>query len=328
MLYPFIIIIVIILLFFFTPPLKVKEKSNKLLSFETSTILRGLAILLVIFQHIGGGFGTNLLTPLGGTGVAIFLVLSGYGLNESFKKKGIDYYWRNRISRVFIPYFILISIILCFSDSFNIKTYLLDIFGIRTSYWYIAFLLKQYILYYIATRFLYKYRLQIIFIISIIFIFILPNIEAEQGLSFFVGVLISEKYNKLCLNKSLTKSVIIFSFFCIGSIFLAIKQLPIIREYEDHFIWHWVQLFIKLPYAIFFILIIHKFSIFRRKFLTFTGMISYELYLVHMIFLKYIDMELMNALMILVISFALSYLFYLLNQHTNVFLKKKISINF
>lgn len=322
------IIIIIMISLFFISPTNEKEKINKILSFNTSTILRGIAILLVILQHLGGSFGTNLLTPLGGTGVAIFLVLSRFGLNESFKKKGLDYYWRNRIIRVFIPYFILISIISCFSENFNIRTYLLDIFGIKTSYWYIAFLLKQYILYYIATRFFYKFRLQIIFIVSIIFIFILPNIEAEQGLSFLLGVLISENYNKVCSSKLFTKSMLMFSFFCIGSIFLAIKQLPIIREYEDRFIYNWVQLFIKLPYAIFFILIIHKLSIFNRKFLTFTGMISYELYLVHMIFLKYIDMKLINAFIVLIVSFALSYLFYLLNQQINTFLRKRIKINF
>ena len=322
------IIIIIMISLFFISPTNEKEKINKILSFNTSTILRGIAILLVILQHLGGSFGTNLLTPLGGTGVAIFLVLSGFGLNESFKKKGLDYYWRNRIIRVFIPYFILISIISCFSENFNIRTYLLDIFGIKTSYWYIAFLLKQYILYYIATRFFYKFRLQIIFIVSIIFIFILPNIEAEQGLSFLLGVLISENYNKVCSSKLFTKSMLMFSFFCIGSIFLAIKQLPIIREYEDHFIYNWVQLFIKLPYAIFFILIIHKLPIFKSKFLIFTGMISYELYLIHMIFLKYIDMKLINAFIVLIVSFALSYLFYLLNQHINTFLRKRIKVNF
>lgn len=326
MLNSIVIILTFILFSIICPKSRNDKENDKYLSFDTSTILRGIAILLVIFQHIGGSLGTNLLTPLGGTGVAIFLVLSGFGLNESFKKKGLDYYWRNRIIRVFIPYFILISIISCFSENFNIRTYLLDIFGIKTSYWYIAFLLKQYILYYIATRFFYKFRIQIISVISIIFIFILPNIEAEQGLSFLLGVLISENYNKVCSSKLLTKSVLIFSFFCIGTIFLAIKQLPIIREYEDHFIWHWVQLFIKLPYAIFFILIIHKLSIFNRKFLIFTG--AYELYLVHMIFLKYIDMKLMNAFIVLIVSFALSYLFYLLNQHINTFLRQRIKVNF
>jgi peptidoglycan/LPS O-acetylase OafA/YrhL len=196
------------------------------------------------------------------------------------------------------------------------------------NHFYISFLLKQYILYYISTRFFYQFRLPIIFIISIISIFILPNIEAEQGLSFLLGVLISENYNKVCSNRFLTRNILIFTFFCIGTIFLATKQLPIIREYENHFIYNWVQLFIKLPYAIFFILIIHKFSIFKRKFLTFTGIISYELYLTHMIFLQYIDMKLINAFIILIISFVLSYFFYLLNQYINTSLKKRINFNF
>lgn len=163
MLYPITIIIIMISFFLIFPQATSEKENNKILSFETSNILRGIAILLVIFQHIGGSFGTNLLTPLGGTGVAIFLVLSGFGLNESFKKKGLNYYWKNRIIRVFIPYFILISLISCFSKNFDIRIYFLDILGIKTSYWYISFLLKQYILYYISTRFFYQFRLPIIF---------------------------------------------------------------------------------------------------------------------------------------------------------------------
>ena len=137
-------------------------KQNNLLSFEITNILRGIAIMLVMLQHIGGGMGTNLLTPLGGTGVAIFLFLSGYGLNEAFKKKGVKDFWKNRIIKVFIPYFILITIISFFKNDFSIKGYLLDIFGIKTSYWYIGFLLKQYIIFYITTRFFFRYRLYIV----------------------------------------------------------------------------------------------------------------------------------------------------------------------
>lgn len=103
MLNSIIIISTFILFSIIIPKSRNDNENDKYLSLDTSTILRGIAILLVIFQHFGGSFGTNLLTPLGGTGVAIFLVLSGFGLNESFKKKGLDYYWRNRTIRVFIP---------------------------------------------------------------------------------------------------------------------------------------------------------------------------------------------------------------------------------
>ena len=42
-----------------------------------------------MLQHYAGCKGVRYLTPLGGVGVAIFLVLSGFGLNESFKNNNI-----------------------------------------------------------------------------------------------------------------------------------------------------------------------------------------------------------------------------------------------
>ena len=64
---------------FFDKVIRQKETNIScfVLSFENTNCLRGIAILLIITQHISGKFGTNLFTPLGGTGVAIFLFLSG-----------------------------------------------------------------------------------------------------------------------------------------------------------------------------------------------------------------------------------------------------------
>lgn len=66
---------------------KLKElaNGNTLFNRNFTDSLRGIAILLVITSHIAGAIGTNLCTPLGGIGVALFLFLSGYGLNESYK---------------------------------------------------------------------------------------------------------------------------------------------------------------------------------------------------------------------------------------------------
>ena len=70
----------------------VSQKDNKDFEFMSKShtnICRGVAAIIIVFQHVAGGFGVRYLTPLGGIGVAIFLILSGYGLNESFKRKGI-----------------------------------------------------------------------------------------------------------------------------------------------------------------------------------------------------------------------------------------------
>ena len=55
-------------------------------------VMKGVALLAVMLCHLMGKFGggTTLFTPLGGIGVSIFLMLSAYGLNESFTGGGIS----------------------------------------------------------------------------------------------------------------------------------------------------------------------------------------------------------------------------------------------
>lgn len=67
---------------------------------------RGIAILLIMTQHLAGHLGTNIFTPFGGIGVAIFLVLSGFGLNESFKKNGINGFLTRKFYRIWLPFFL------------------------------------------------------------------------------------------------------------------------------------------------------------------------------------------------------------------------------
>lgn len=67
----------------------IKAQEYVFLSRTHQTIYNGVAALIIMLQHVGGSFGTRAFTPLGGTGVAMFLIASGYGLNESYKKKQI-----------------------------------------------------------------------------------------------------------------------------------------------------------------------------------------------------------------------------------------------
>lgn len=56
---------------------------------QNTTIYKGMAILCIILSHVVGTFGRGrftLFTPLGGIGVSIFLLLSAYGLNESWNE--------------------------------------------------------------------------------------------------------------------------------------------------------------------------------------------------------------------------------------------------
>ena len=123
----------------------------RFLSCEYTNCLRGIAILLVVLCHTADAFGTRILTPLGGIGVAMFLFLSGYGLSESYKKYGLKCYWRKKLLRVFIPYFLLQSISALYLQHFEIIPFILDITGIKSEYWYISYLLQWYIIFYVLS---------------------------------------------------------------------------------------------------------------------------------------------------------------------------------
>lgn len=82
---------------------KQSENAEKLLSVGYTTVLRGIAILMVYLQHTMGGLGSRFFTPLGGGGVAIFLIISGFGLSESYKKRG----YHNIGKRSFFMFFFL-----------------------------------------------------------------------------------------------------------------------------------------------------------------------------------------------------------------------------
>lgn len=57
-----------------------QENDYKFMSVQHTNICRAIAAIIIIIQHVSGGFEIRYLTPLGGIGVAMFLILSGYGL--------------------------------------------------------------------------------------------------------------------------------------------------------------------------------------------------------------------------------------------------------
>ncbi len=74
---------------------------------DFTTVIKGFAIAVVIYGHLGNLFHIRYLTPLGGIGVALFLIASGYGINESWKKNGPEHFWKKRMISVYIPYLII-----------------------------------------------------------------------------------------------------------------------------------------------------------------------------------------------------------------------------
>lgn len=292
-----------------------------------TTALKGIAIIIIMLGHLSGTW-TNIFTPFGGIGVALFLLLSGYGLSESYKRNKLNRFWQKRFSRVWIPYFIIITLLFCFwySDYFLLD-YILDIICIKTSYWYIGFMIRCYIVFWISYKFLYKYRLYILFFYGITTIFYMSGTSGEQPLSFFVGVLFSEKSIKLDGNKFTSWKYIIL-FLIIGALFLAVKQTSWFRVFvQDAGLiipTNIIQSFIKLPLALFIMMVmVHIKCLHRNVLLLFTGMISYELYLSHYPFYGSFNYNFYYALTLIAFCYILSWFFYMFNCFISRLINKK-----
>ena len=103
-----------------------------------SVPLRGVAILLVLSNHFVAKLGLTPGTILGATGVSIFFLLSGYGLQESFLIKGREKFWERKLLKVWLPYICLSIPILLYevqNDSI-LLIFLKDFLLIKPYYYY------------------------------------------------------------------------------------------------------------------------------------------------------------------------------------------------
>lgn len=148
-----------------------RTNAQRILSKDQTNQLKGLAILAVILGHLWvHAVGNAPKLTYGGEAVAMFLILSGYGLTSSRGNRKIQHgaYIAARIKRVMIPYWI-ITVILVTLDYFllgrlyNLQDIVMTMLGvnvnIQTRYidyvrWFISFILIWYACYLLAASFL------------------------------------------------------------------------------------------------------------------------------------------------------------------------------
>ena len=301
---------------------KVNIPNYGFMSRDHSTIYRGIAATIIMLQHVAGGFGVRYLTPLGGVGVSIFLISSGYGLSESKKANGISCkkYWLTKLVRVTLPYLLVALAVyiydLCFGYKFEFPYY-----------WYIPFMFFWYVVFYFIAiiPFLYQHE-SFIFAVVSLFVFLFGNsLQSEQAVSFLIGILISN-YDF----KTITcKKRYLFLFLLVGIFLIGLKQLPVLRSIEGSYIWLVLQLIMKVSLALFFIGISYKWQrIFNSTAVYLTGVISYEFYLVHYRLLNLPTKGLVGMFLFIITTFLVSSLLYKLTDIVMKFYKsnnKKIA---
>ncbi len=94
---------------------------------ETTEQIKGFAVLAIFFAHLGYGLSADQrflfpLSVLGGVGVNIFLILSGFGLTMSQIRKPLTMlqFYKKRLIRLFLPMWIVL-IVLLITDALVLK---------------------------------------------------------------------------------------------------------------------------------------------------------------------------------------------------------------
>lgn len=308
----------------------VRQTDIRFMSMDYTQVLRGVAILMVMQQHLSGFvFGSRVFTPFGGAGVAIFLIISGWGLTISTNKKGLKGFWTKKFVRVFLPWLLvwLAMVFLNGETKFSASS-LLSLFLLDSTNWYLKYLLLCYLSFYISHKWFYKFRwllLSCFFILSFAF---WGNIQAEQSCSFLIGCLIAEKAKLFKWIVEKIKVIFIFSLF-LGISFLAVKQLSFVRSLMDNvcLVDHAINMVMKTSIAISVMMLVRLlWSQTNVRLAMFIGKISYELYLVHLfIVIDYCrilgNMPLVSIFVFVACSFLLSYLLYLVDNKILVLYK-------
>ena len=158
-----------------------KSLNYRPLSLIQTNQMRGLGITLIILNHIcyytdPPPFLYRIWSEAGMIGVAIFLIISGYGISISLERKGIKNFFTNRISKILIPLILAFSLLQFLyltltSDGGNIllalTKILFDMHSLDRKSWFIIFILFWYCLIYLTYKFQLSNRHRLLFLLGI-----------------------------------------------------------------------------------------------------------------------------------------------------------------
>lgn len=291
-----------------------KGRDNVLFDLNYTTSMKGLAIIIIMLSHCTSYWGVY-YTPLGSIGVSMFLLLSGYGLNESYKRSGLRNFWNRRVLRVMIPFIIVIGLVTIFSCR-SFVWFLGNLVLIYSYYWFIAFIIYCYIVFWIVSKiFKNEWRWIMLLILGIPCFFF---VNSNQAFAFTIGVMLSEYRNtieKINISRPGIMPVLGFLLLFFSVSVLAFKQCDIVRNGSLMCFLPCIDLCISIfcSTGIIFAFCMNRYFS-NNKFLYFTGMISYELYLVHYPFYTIIGSSLWTMMLLIVCSYFVSYIFHLANN--------------
>ena len=283
---------------------------------QQTNVLRGMAAIIIAVFHVFIEWHLpRVVNVMGSVSVALFLLLSGFGIHESYKVNGLKEYWHKKLKRIIIPYWLFLAVVTLFRGFPGWKNFILDTCFIKSDFWFIPYSMWCYLAYWIIQRWFSRWLIPAFIIIGFIALNTLQQIEAEQSYSFFAGVLASQYIDVLrSKDKKFWWRVGIISFL-IGFSFLLLKEIPAVHAYKGTLPYHYILLFIKLPLAISFLLLPVFFKyLTQSRILYLAGISSLEIYLVHLPLVPYVEKNVLHFTLFIAATIVLTYIYYQINN--------------
>lgn len=271
---------------------KINEKTY--LCYDNTDWLKGIAIVFIVYSHYIVLFDVNFLwSKVGDIGVAIFFLLSGFGLMSSKVKKDnyLKHFLPSKSIRIISPFIVsfILTTVVYLATNIEIKSMLiLDFFILslpNSLNWYLKVQLIMYVLFWLFSLIIKKNNhlfIGCITLASIIFIIIGLSTDIEwfwyQNVLFFpLGMLL--RMYKENIFKVISKR---FYLTLIGSLILFAVSFALIYFIGGHVIYSmlFITSFVNL------LMVINTKTAGTSKVLQFLGKHSIELYFSHGIILS------------------------------------------
>lgn len=289
-----------------------------LLDRRNTNMLRGIAAVgIFVFHGLLGLDISPVFNLWGGMFVAIFLILSGYGINESYRQHGLKEYWTKRWGGVWLPTLLMLCAYNLLSPEGSLRRAVLEATFIEPTYWFVFCVTGWYVVYWLSRRWLGRWFWMPLALFALWSLNVKTSalhLAAEQALCFPLGVWISCRRKRLEGLSGRQLTGIALLCFAIGLFFGGLKMIPAIHAYKGTVAYHYLQMPFRLTWGISFAILL---TAMRRwtdcRAVQWAGRHSLEIYIAHIPFIGLIE-DVPTLLLVLGLS-AIALLLLLLHRH-------------
>ena len=302
------------------------------MSREYTGTLKGISMMTVLWSHVGQICGVQHIQFISGVGLSLFIMFSGYGLQLSVEKNGLENFWKRRFTGVILPYWLAETVGLLASGIFTWERYLTSCFFIRPAIgpeWFMQFIMISYLIFYLACLIVERKdasktdRLKIRLLCSSFLIWFIvdglffaqpamPFLKARQMICFPIGIAFAK--NRDYFEKKLSHPAVVFIGGFIGLLFMGITQLKAVKT-APFLIQNCLSLFTVFPLALAVLTVTNRRKwLLNNSALKWTGEISFELYLIHMFTLQILNNTPLSLVEFTAVTIAGAWLYHIILQ--------------